>query len=74
MSEEAKTFTADEVRKMLREACNAAGNARKWARSRGVSEAQVSFCLHGQHQIGNKMARALGLRRTWVLDKEKTHV
>ena len=67
-----KTFTADEVRAMLRQACEAAGGQSAWARINGVSPQFVCDVLSGYRFPGASIAKGLGLSeapRTWTLDK-----
>lgn len=63
-------FTADEVRALLRAACNEAGSARKWANANGVSDSHVSRFLDGQYMPGPRIEKALGLVQGWRLDSD----
>lgn len=79
MSEEAKTFTADEVREMLREACQGRGGQSAWARAHNVTAAYVSMVLSAAAKPGRAIAHGLGLREIppeptewrWALDNDK---
>jgi Na+-translocating ferredoxin:NAD+ oxidoreductase RNF subunit RnfB len=51
---------ADEMRVMLRAACDAAGSQTAWARANGVSTAYVNDCLAGRREIGESIAKAMG--------------
>lgn len=55
------------VRKMLREACDAAGGVRAWARDNGVSAPYVSDVLAGNKGPGPAILDPLNLDRTKVL-------
>ena len=72
MADMSKTFTADEVREMLRREVAKAGSLRKWARPYGVSAAYVSLVLRGECAPGPSVTVPLGLRReetvVWRLD------
>ena len=55
-------ISTDEMRRLLREACKAAGNQRAWAKANGVSDTYVSDCLAGRREPGDSIARALGYK------------
>jgi hypothetical protein len=59
----ARTFTADEVREMLREACEAAGGQTAWANANGLSQVTVSHTIIGYRMPGPIIADALGLEK-----------
>ena len=48
---------------MLREACEAAGSQKAWAKNNGLSGAYVSDCLAGRREIGEGIALAFGFRQ-----------
>ena len=54
-------MTADDVRKLLKEACN--GNQAAWAAKHGLSAPYVSDVVNGRREPGAAMLRALRLRR-----------
>ena len=55
-------ISTDEMRRLLREACKAAGSQRAWAKAHRMSDAYVSDCLAGRRAPGDSIARALGYR------------
>jgi DNA-binding transcriptional regulator YdaS (Cro superfamily) len=61
--------TTDEVREMLRKACDRAGTARAWADQAGVSGAYVSDVLNGRREPGEAICKALGIERETVYRK-----
>ena len=66
-----ETFTADQVREMLHQACEMSGGQSKWARANGLSPAFVCDVLFGRRLPGPTMTAALGIvemPRTWRLD------
>ena len=63
-----KTYTADEVRTLLRKACEEAGGQRAWARDHGFHVKYISLVTTGRREPGRKMEKALGLERVWRLD------
>jgi hypothetical protein len=74
---EPQTFTEEQVREMLREACAEAGSQSSWARTHLFSAQYVTDILSGRRAPGNGVSRALGLKKmpdTWTLDdlREKT--
>lgn len=54
-------MTADDVRKLLRAACDDAGNQATFAKKAGVSRAYVTDVLKGNRNPGPSILRALGL-------------
>jgi hypothetical protein len=54
-------MTTEAVRAMLKRACN--GNQAKWAVERDIAPAYVSMVIQGRQEPGDKILRALGLRR-----------
>ena len=68
---ERETYTAEEVRERLRQACHEAGSARRWAAANGVSESHVSRFLAGQYRPGLRIERALKLFPMWGLTKHQ---
>ena len=69
----AKLLTAEQVRKMLRTACDASGGLRAWSRTHNVSVAYVSRVMRGEKDIGDSIARGLGLTKNvvWTVDKRR---
>lgn len=63
-----ETFTADQVRDMLRLRCAEGGGVLAWSAAHGVTPSHVYSILadHHAHPIGNKISRALGLKRKQV--------
>lgn len=56
-----RIMTADDVRNMLRKACEAAGSATAWAEKNDISLQYVSDVLNSRRAPGPKALRALGL-------------
>lgn len=56
-----REFTANEVRALLRAACDNAGGQNAWARAHGVSNAYVSDVLLGRREPGPAICGALAL-------------
>lgn len=52
--------TTDEMRAMLRAACEAAGSQIAWAKANGLSSAYVSDVLAGRREPGRSIAEAFG--------------
>lgn len=65
-----KTLTEDELRDLLRKACNKAGSQSTWADTAGVSSVYVSDVLNQKRAPGDSILRALGYSRvvTYVPD------
>jgi len=59
----ARMMTVDDVREKLRKAVEAAGNEAAWARTHGVSRANVNMTLNGKREPGGRILEALGLER-----------
>lgn len=55
------TFTTDDVLAMLREACDAAGGIRPWARLHDLSFQYVHLVLQGDRPPGPAILNPLGL-------------
>ena len=62
-------MTADQVRDLLRAACDKAGSQSNWAKSAGLSPAYVSDVLAGKREPGPKVLRVLGVVVTAVYRK-----
>jgi hypothetical protein len=56
-------MNTDTVRDSLRKACEDAGCAADWAKANEISAAYVSDVLNGRKEPGEKILRALGLKR-----------
>jgi hypothetical protein len=54
-------MTADDVRKLLKTACDKAGSLRRWAQQNDLSAAYVSDVLLGNRQPGPAVCDALGI-------------
>jgi|GEM_PF-3488522 hypothetical protein len=70
-----RTFTADEVRQMLREACEKAGGAINWARDKRLDASLVINTLAERRWPGPTVSAALGLienERSWRLDNRES--
>lgn len=59
----AKKLTGDDVRTLLRNACDATGSIRAWSRRHAISHAYVHQVIHGQMAPGQKILSALHLQR-----------
>lgn len=55
-------ITMDELRKMLRDACEAEGSQTAWAAKNGVSLAYVNDVLAGRRNPGEGISKAFGLK------------
>lgn len=62
-------MTADDVRAMLRRACQSAGTARAWATKNRLSEAYVSDVLRGKREPAAAICDALGLEAETIYRK-----
>jgi len=63
----ATTLSTDEVLAALREAVDAAGSQRTYAKGIGVSQAYLGDVLHGRRHPGERVLSALGLRRITII-------
>lgn len=54
-------MTADDVRIMLKEACNEAGSIRAWSREHDLSAAYISDIIVGRREPGPSVLSILGL-------------
>ena len=67
-----KTYTADEVRAMLRRQCEEAGGQKAWATENRVSTAYVNDILQCRKMPGGMVAEILGVHRStvyrWIRD------
>jgi hypothetical protein len=54
-------MTADDVRNLLRRACEQAGTAAAWAAKHDLSAAYVSDAMNGRRDPGPAICKALGL-------------
>ncbi len=64
-------MTTDDVRRMLRGACQAEGSQSAWARRAGVSQAYVNDAMHGRREPGEAILQALGLERVTTYRKRR---
>ena len=64
-------ISTTEMRRLLREACKAAGSQRAWAKAHRMSDAYVSDCLAGRREPGDSIARALGYRPVTMYEPAK---
>ena len=66
-------MTATQVRERLRRACGQCGGLRAWSRAHSISAPYVSRVLRGEKEIGNSIAKALGLRKSvaWTVDSRR---
>lgn len=67
-----KAMTADEVRNLLRRACQQAGTAAAWAKDHGLSPAYVSDTLSRKREPGPAILKALGLTSEMQYRKAKS--
>ena len=56
-------MNVDEMRALLKLACERAGSQVAWAKAHDVGAAYLSDVLNGRREPGGKILRALGLRR-----------
>lgn len=56
-------MTADDVRKMLRKACDAAGSQKAWAEQAGVTPQYVQDVLSARREPAERICAALGVER-----------
>jgi hypothetical protein len=57
-------MTSDEVRELMRLACQEAGGPKAWAVAHGISPAYVYDALAGRREMGAKILSALGLTKS----------
>jgi hypothetical protein len=65
-------MTADDVRNLLRRACEQAGTAAAWAKNHDLSAAYVSDTLSRKREPGPAILRALGLTSETQYRKAKS--
>ena len=63
-------LTEEQVLRLLRQRCVAAGSIAKWARQNGISGAFASEVLNRNRPLGPKVLRALRLRKVIEFEKE----
>lgn len=56
-------MTADDVRKMLAQACEKAGSQRAWAKRHNLSAAYVTDVLRGHRAPAEAICKALGIKQ-----------
>ena len=64
-------MTADDVRSMLKRACETAGSAAAWASDHNLSPAYVSDAINGRRDPGPSICEALGIQAETVYRKAK---
>lgn len=64
-------MTAEEVRALLRQRVDEAGNANVWSRRHGVSHAYTQDALAGRRAPGPAILAALGLEKVDVTYRER---
>ena len=62
---------SDDVKKVLKKACEKAGGQRAWARQHDVSPAYVCETLAERREIGEKILKVLGYKSTVFYQKVK---
>jgi len=60
------TFDDDEVVQLLRAAIEREGNQVAFARHHGLDRVYLNMVLHGKRAIGEKVIKALGLRKVYI--------
>jgi len=70
-----ETLTADDVRAMLRRACEEAGGKPTLARNLGCTTSYVDMLLSGRRPPSKKILAAFGLRQetSFVVDRDGKH-
>lgn len=63
-------LSVDQVRKRLREKCDAAGSQAAWAKAHGVSAAYVSDVIAGRREPGEAILKAFKLRKIVLYEHE----
>ena len=58
-----ETFSADEVRQIVRSSIATTGSLRKWSAAHRLHAQQVSRILLGQDGVTDKLAATVGLRK-----------
>lgn len=61
-----KELTADDVRALLRKACDAAGSQLNWGRQNNFSAPFISDILQGRRDPSESLCAALGIERLTV--------
>lgn len=54
-------LTIDDVRELLRKACEQAGNQNRWAKAHGISRGNLTAVLKGRKDPGDQFLKALHL-------------
>lgn len=65
-----RAITEEDVKALLRAACEAAGGRQSWGETHGISPQYIGDVLRGDRRPGNKILRALGLTRRMVYGPE----
>ena len=63
LGEEDRIMTAEDVRKMLREACDAAGGMSAWGARNSIGVSNIADVLSGRRKPGRVICAALGIVR-----------
>lgn len=58
------------VRQRLHDLCQDAGSIRAWSDERGLAFSYVSAVIRGDSKPGNKILKAMGLRKSFSLRKD----
>jgi hypothetical protein len=61
-----------DVRELLREECAKAGSPGKWAKQNQVPSGNLYNVLDGKRHVGVQIPTILGLKRVWIVDKDKS--
>ena len=56
-------MNTEQVRQLLKKACDAAGSQRQWALAHGLSAPYVNDVIKGNRSPGESIIKALGLRK-----------
>ena len=70
----AQRLTIEDVRTMLKSACESAGTQQQWARENGLSAPYVSDVISGWRAPAEQICAALGLRRVVEFEREPQKV
>ncbi len=73
MSEPQRVFDEPQVLELLRRACDEAGSAFAWAKSKGLPDTNIYPILAGKRRLGNQIPAALGLKRVWVIGEYQSN-
>lgn len=62
-------MTLNELRRELHNICMDAGGVKPWADKRGIAFSYVASVIRGETKPGNKILKAMGLRKSFGLRK-----